>query len=73
LAIHPTSSIAGYKTTADQDAISRTKGFIGNPQLESAKFPKAIHHIKIFYNEKGKARVFYKNQGGVQFVQNLDG
>jgi hypothetical protein len=71
LAIHTASSIAGYKTTADQDAISRTKGFIGNPQLESAKFPNAIHHVKIFYNDKGKARVFYKSQGGVQFVQNL--
>lgn len=72
LAIHPPSSIAG-STTADQDAISRTKGFIGNPQLELAKFPNAIHHVKIFYNANGKARVFYKNQGGVQFVQNLDG
>ncbi len=71
LAIHTSSSIAGYKTSADQEAISRTKGFIGNPQLESAKFPNAIHHMKIFHNGKGKARVFYKNQGGVQFVQNL--
>ncbi len=72
LAIHTASSIAGSKD-ADQDAISRTKGFIGNPQLESAKFPNAIHHVKIFYNGKGKARVFYKSRGGVQFVQNLNG
>jgi hypothetical protein len=71
LAIHASSSIAGYKTSADQEAISRTKGFIGNPQLESAKFPNAVHHVKIFHNDKGKARVFYKNQGGVQFVQNV--
>ena len=70
LAIHPASSIAGYKK-ADQAAIARTKGFIGNPQLELARFPDAIHHVKIFYNADGKARVFYKNQGGVQFVQNL--
>jgi hypothetical protein len=73
LAIHTSSTIAGYKGSANQDAISRTKGFIGNPQLEAAKFPNAIHHVKIFYNDKGKARVFYKSQGGVQFVQNLNG
>jgi len=73
LAIHTSSSITGYKASADQDTISRTKGFMGNPQLESAKFPNAIHHIKIFHNEKGKARVFYKSLGGAQFVQNLNG
>lgn len=71
LAIHACSSIAGYKATADQEAISRAKGFMGNPQLESKKFPTATHHIKIFYNENGKARVFYKNTSGAQFVQNL--
>ncbi len=71
LAIHTSSSIEGYTTSADQAEISRTKGFVGNPQLESVKFPNAIHHVKIFHNGQGKARVFYKNQGGVQFIQNL--
>jgi hypothetical protein len=72
LAIHTSSSIENYKKSADLDAISRTKGFIGNPQLEQKKFPNAVHHVKIFHNGKGKARVFYKNLGGVQFVQNLN-
>ena len=71
LAIHTSSSIEGYKASADQEEISRKKGFIGNPQLESGKFPNAIHHVKIFHNGQGKARVFYKNLGGVQFIQNL--
>lgn len=73
LAIHTASSIAKYKSgpDVDVDAISRTKGFIGNPQLEPAKFPNAIHHVKIFHNGKGKARVFYKNRGRVHFVQNM--
>lgn len=70
LAIHTSSSIENYKKSADLDAISRTKGFIGNTQLETATFPNAIHHVKVFHNGKGKARVFYKNLGGVQFVQN---
>jgi hypothetical protein len=71
LAIHTSSSIERYATSADIDQISRTKGFIGNTQLEKKKFPEAIHHIKIFHNGKGKARVFYKNTGGVNFIQNL--
>lgn len=70
LAIHPSSSIAGI-TDADQASISRKKGFIGKSQLESARFPKAVHHIKIFYNDAGKAKVFYKFKGSLQFVQNL--
>jgi hypothetical protein len=71
LAIHTASSIANYGKSADLETISRSKGFLGKPQLEEGRFPKAIHHVKIFHNGKGRARVFYKNQGGVQFVQNL--
>ncbi len=70
LAIHTSTSIKG-QSTANQESISRTKGFIGNPQLELGKFPNAVHHVKIFHNGNGNARVFYKNVGGVQFVQNL--
>ena len=72
LAIHTAGSIKGLfkKESADREAISRSKGFLGTPQLEENKFPGAQRHIKIMYNEKGKGRVFYKNRGGVQFVQN---
>jgi hypothetical protein len=71
LAIHASSSIEGYQKSANIDQISRTKGFIGKTQLEVSKFPNAIHHVKIFHNGKGKARVFYKNLGGISFIQNL--
>jgi hypothetical protein len=72
LAIHTASSIQGYAQSANQETISRTKGFIGNPQLEIKKFPKAVHHIKVLYNKNGKARLFYKFQGSLQFIQNLN-
>lgn len=72
LAVHTSSSIENYSKSANLDTISRTKGFLGNPQLEKSKFPNAIHHVKILHNGKGKARVFYKNLGGVQFAQNLN-
>ena len=70
LAIHQSSSIAGYGDSADKQAIYRKKGFMGDPQLEAAKFPNAVHHLKIFRNSAGKARIFYKVAGGVQFMEN---
>jgi hypothetical protein len=72
LAIHTSASIAGYKdASTDKEAISRSKGFIGTNQLNSKVFPHATHHVKIFHNGQGKARLFYKSLGRVHFVQNL--
>ena len=72
LAIHTSTSIEGYKD-AEQENISRPKGFIGGPELEKTKFPHAIHHIKIFYNSNKKARIFYKfiGIGGAIFLKNF--
>jgi Z1 domain-containing protein len=72
LAIHSASSIVGSRD-ANQAAISRDKGFMGKSQLEPKRFTNAVHHVKIFYNKKGKARLFYKFQGNLQFIQNLRG
>lgn len=71
LAIHTASSIAGYGDSANQAAISREKGFMGKPQLEPSKFPTAMHHVKIFHNGQGRAKLFYKYKDRVQFIQNL--
>lgn len=71
LAIHTASSIASYGESADQETIARAKGFMGKSQLEPKKFPTAAHHVKIFHNKAGKARVFYKYQGSLQFIQNI--
>lgn len=70
LAIHKASSIAGQGADTDKKLIRRVKGFIGKSQLETQRFPAAVHHVKIFHNGRGKARVFYKNTGSAQFVQN---
>jgi hypothetical protein len=69
LAIHPAGSMA-HQATADINNISRKKGFLGTNQLELSTFPGSIHHIKIMHNGQGRGRVFYKNLGGVQFMQN---
>jgi len=72
IALHNASSIAGYsgKDDVDKVRIERRRGFMGTNQLEKARFPEAVHHVKVFYNEDGKARLFYKFEGTIQFVKN---
>jgi Z1 domain-containing protein/type III restriction/modification enzyme restriction subunit len=72
IAIHSPRSIAGYADKVgeiDKATITRTKGFIGERELEPAKYPNAIHHINILFNDLGKARVFYKYQGNIRFLR----
>jgi hypothetical protein len=53
----------------DKASITRIKGFIGKSQMEVTKYPDAIHHINVFYNDTGKARVFYKYEGNIRFLK----
>ncbi|WP_348648967.1 Z1 domain-containing protein [Rhizobium sp. P38BS-XIX] len=70
LAFHPTGSIVKY-SDADQDLIERRRGFIGTSDLQKAKYPDAIHHFKIYTNAAGRARLFYKFEGSIQFIKNM--
>lgn len=71
IALHGSSSIAGYGDNGvDKVKIERRKGFIGTNQLEKARYPDAVHHLKVFHNDRGKARLFYKYEGSIQFVKN---
>ncbi len=72
LAVHPPISISGYTQKdgeMDKATITRTKGFIGKNQMELTKYPDAIHHINIFFNDIGKARLLYKYSGSVRFLK----
>jgi hypothetical protein len=73
IAIHTSSSIAGYSDKEDgldKSRIERRRGFMGTNQLEKGRYPKAVHHIKVFSNEEGRGRLFYKFEGSIQFVKN---
>jgi hypothetical protein len=73
VAIHGSSSIAGYSgkgRDVDKSRIERRKGFMGSNQLEKGRYPNAVHHIKVFTNNEGKGRLFYKFEGSIQFVKN---
>ena len=67
------AQVKGYneRDGVNKDKIERAKGFFGAPQMQKDKFPDAVHHFKIFYNEKGKGRVFYKFDGSIKFIKNL--
>jgi Z1 domain/Type III restriction enzyme, res subunit len=67
IAFHPSSPISGMKD-ADQEKIERTKGLFGQVKRH---FPDAVHHFKIFFNNKNKARVIYKFNGNISFVKNV--
>jgi hypothetical protein len=73
IAIHTSSSISGYSNKAglDKSRIERRQGFMGDPQLEKGRYPNAVHHIKVFSNDEGKGRLFYKFEGSIQFVKNM--
>ncbi len=72
IAVHKSSDISGYSGDPDANVnrIARKKGFFGKSQREVARFPGAIHHLKIFRNRDGNARLFYKFQGSIQFLKN---
>lgn len=68
LAMHPSNTIEGY-ADADHADVSRKKGLIGKSDREEARFPNAIHHIKIYKNSQGEARVFYRYEGKISFAK----
>lgn len=53
----------------DKKTITRPRGFIGKREMELTKFPNAIHHIHVIFNNQGKARVFYKYRGNIRFLK----
>ena len=72
IVVHNPRAIKGYKDKAgetDKATIFRTRGFIGTGEMGGGKYPNAIHHINIMYNETGKARVFYKYAGNIRFLK----
>lgn len=62
---------ASYKSMTEEErrTISRKKGLMGASQTN--KSGGAIHFLKIFRNEWGNARLFYKFDGSIQFIKNM--
>lgn len=75
IAIHKSTLLSNnYGTIEERTVIRRRRGFIASNALEPNRFPRAIHHIKIFRNEDGYARVFYKytpEKDSIRFLKNV--
>jgi hypothetical protein len=58
-------------TSEEIEKIRRTKGIFSTNEFSRGDKPDARHHLKIFYNTQGKARLFYKINGkSIKFIQN---
>ena len=67
----PFGTTASSYTEEEKRTIRRKKGLFANNEFKRGERPDARHHIKIFYNEFGDARIFYKiNGGSIRFMQN---
>lgn len=73
--IHNSTLISENYSSADVENLTRPKGFMSTTEIKREKGKRnnsvAIHHFRIFYNSKGKARIFYKYDGNIRFVKNL--
>ena len=71
LGIHKYRSIMDYNSGGvDKKNITRKKGFFGRNDYNI--FPKALHHIQIFYNDYNEGRLYYSlREGNIQFLRNL--
>ena len=58
-------------TPEEISLINRTKGIFSTTELARGDRPNAKHHLRIYYNNDGKARLFYKiNGNSIKFIQN---
>lgn len=70
---HKSSLVSDEYKSADVENLKRARGFMSTTELnrEKKNNADAIHHFKIFYNSKSKARLFYKYDGSIKFIKNL--
>lgn len=74
ISFHPPSgfgtAVSRY-TEEEKNSIRRTKGIFATNEYARSEYPNARHHLKVFHNGLGKARLFYKiNGGAIKFIQN---
>lgn len=52
--------------------IQRARSIFGNSEFTKSENPSAVHHLKIYHNAYGNARLFYKINGtSITFIRNL--
>jgi len=60
-----------YEQSEIDNVRRKSKGIFSTNEFKRGDRPQARHHLKIFYNPKGKGRLFYKINGrSIRFMQN---
>lgn len=69
LKFFPSKSVFPGMTAAEKELIERRQGFL--TIRDSDRVGNVAHFIRIFTNDDGKARLFYKFDGAVSFIKNV--
>jgi hypothetical protein len=67
--VFPTAGMFPKMTPDEKREIVRRQGFL--TLRDSDRAGNTVHFLRIFMNEEGKGRLFYKFDGSVQFIKNL--
>lgn len=63
--VQQTAGVQPKMTAEEKASISRTKGMMGSSQTSHK------HSLKVFKNDEGMARLYYKYSGSIQFMKNM--
>lgn len=69
LRVFPVAKVFPSMTIDEQREIVRRQGFL--TIRESDRSGNTVHFLRVFVNDQGKGRLFYKFDGSVQFMKNL--
>lgn len=67
ISIQRSSSVYPGMTAEEKATITRSKGMMGASQMTTG----AMHALKIFTNQEGMARLYYKFSGSIEFTKNM--
>lgn len=69
LKVFETTDVFPGMTPEEKEKIERRRGFLTIREQDRAG--ENVHFLRVFKNSSGKARLFYKLDGGLQFMKNL--
>ena len=69
LKLFPSGNVFPKMSPLEKERIERRRGFL--TIRDSDRVGNTIHFLRVFRNEAGKARLFYKFDGSVSFIKNL--
>lgn len=69
LKVFETGDVFPSMTPEEKDKIERRRGFLTIREQDRAG--GNVHFLRVFKNNNGRARLFYKLDGGLQFMKNL--